>query len=74
MGTRKVSDRGTIKIETRRVFLSTALAGWNVGLKARSDGHWEVYFAQLLVGMIEPQTEAFVPSQSGRAIEAPAAA
>ena len=74
MRTRKVSERGAIKMEARRVFLSTALAGWNVGIKARSDGSWEVYFAQLLVGTIEAQIEAFIPSQSGRAIEARAAA
>ena len=74
MRTRKVSERGAIKMEARRVFLSTALAGWKVGIKARSDGCWEVYFAQLLVGTLEAQTEAFIPSQSGRAIEARAAA
>ena len=64
MATRRVGHRGTVRMEGRRVFLTTALAGWNVGLKPAKDGLWEVYFAKLLIGHIEPKSEVFIRNQT----------
>ena len=63
MATRRVANRGVIRLEGKRVFLSTALKGWNVGLKPKADGLWEVYFAKLLIGHIEPRSEVFIRNQ-----------
>ena len=57
---RRVGSRGNIRIEGKQVFLTTALTGWNVGLKPVADGLWEVYFAKLLIGHIEPLSEIFI--------------
>ena len=60
MATRRVGSRGNIRIEGKQVFLTTALTGWNVGLKPAAEGLWEVYFAKLLIGHIEPLSEIFI--------------
>lgn len=73
MATRRVANRGEIRLEGKRVFLSTALKGWNVGLKPTADGLWEVYFAKLLIGHIEPRSEVFIRNQS-TPVELPKAA
>jgi hypothetical protein len=56
----RVRASGTIHYEGAPIFLSTALAGWDVGLRTGDTETVEVYFAQLLLGHIEPQTQAFV--------------
>jgi putative transposase len=72
MGTRKVTSRGVIRYEGQPIFLSQALAGWEVGLRCRSIGTLEVYFAQLLLGLLEADTAAFIPVTQTKA--APASA
>jgi putative transposase len=74
MATRKVCNRGMICIQGVRLFVSYALRGWNVGLKPGSHGRWQVYFAQLLIGMIELETEAFIPATNHPSPEMKAAA
>ena len=71
METRKVNGlSGTIGFRAERIMLSTALAGWNVGLAEQSDGLVEVWFASLLLGQIDPKTGSFrasVPARAGAA-------
>jgi len=43
------------------IFLSTALRGWDVGLKALKDGTLEVYFARLLLEHLDPETASLIP-------------
>jgi len=50
MCTRRVSNKGTIRIEGQRLFLSTSLAGWSVGLKPIAEDVMEVWFGRLLLG------------------------
>jgi hypothetical protein len=50
-----------IGYQGERIFLTHALARWDVGLRPRSDGSLDVFFARLLLGQIEPQTAAFIP-------------
>lgn len=61
MATRRVKTAGAICYEHRRIFISQALAGWNLGLRYRSEEQTEVYFAQLLLGILELPTAAFIP-------------
>lgn len=49
--TRRVKSSGFICFEKELIFLSSALSGWDVGLKALRDGTLEVYFAKLLRGI-----------------------
>ena len=51
MSTRKVNGSGKIRHEGEAVFVSQALAGWDVGLATREDGNLDVYFARLLLGV-----------------------
>lgn len=58
---RRVKTAGAICYEHRRIFISQALAGWDVGLRYHSEERMEVYFAQLLLGVLEMPTAAFIP-------------
>jgi putative transposase len=61
MSTRRVQRRGQILYECQPIFLSASLGGWDVGLRAAGERGLEVYFANLLLGVLEPETAAFVP-------------
>ena len=58
---------GTIHYESEKIMLSASLSGWTVGLSPREgDGLVEVWFANLLLGHIDPQTSSFASAQSAR--------
>ena len=61
MATRRVKKAGAIYYEDQRIFISQALAGWDLGLRYRTEEVIEVYFAQLLLGVLETPTAAFIP-------------
>jgi transposase InsO family protein len=61
MATRRVKTVGAICYQDQRIFISQALAGWDLGLRYRSEELMEVYFAQLLLGVLEMPTAAFIP-------------
>lgn len=60
--TRRVKRTGEICFENQLVFLSRALHGGDVGLKPLRNGTLEVYFARLLMGHLNPETDSFVPT------------
>jgi putative transposase len=60
MCTRRVCRHGTIKVEGARLFLSTSLAGWSVGLKPIAAEHLEVWFGRLLLGEVDLATSSFI--------------
>ncbi len=62
---RKISRRGLLKWKSRSIFISEALAGWSVGLSPREDGLIDLYFANLLLGQLEPATHSFQRAASG---------
>jgi len=64
MAARKVNKAGMISHEGNSIFLSQSLAGWHVGLRHRSEGLFDVYFSQLLVGTLEAETAAFIPASN----------
>ena len=41
------------------MILSTTLAGWSVGLNPLPEGLIEVWFAELMIGHIDPETSSF---------------
>lgn len=59
MSARRVHSRGWISYEGEMIGVSTALGGWSVGLSPRPDGLVEVWFANLLVGHVDPKTSSF---------------
>ena len=73
METRKVTPlSGMIGFRSEKIKLSTALAGWNVGLAEQADGLVEVWFASLLLGHIDPATSSFRASVPARGAAAAA--
>jgi putative transposase len=58
MLSRRVSE-WIYSLERPSLFLSQSLTGWNVGLKSSEIGPIEVWFAQLLLGHIDPLTNTF---------------
>lgn len=59
---------GVVQYRKRRVMISTALAGWNVGLKPGEDGLVEVWFGRVLLGHMDPERESFQEAVSGRVV------
>jgi putative transposase len=59
MTVRRVQKTGTIRYEGEFIAISVALQGWSVGLSPRPDGLIEVWFAELLVGHLDPKTSSF---------------
>jgi hypothetical protein len=57
---RQVGNRGHIKIENRMIFVTSALAGWNVGLKRSGQDTYALYFARLCLGTLDLPREAFI--------------
>lgn len=68
--TRKVTTTGTIRWQGSMLGISTALAGWNVGLDPGPGGMVDVYFARLLIGQIDEQAAAFKPASGAAAHKA----
>jgi hypothetical protein len=60
MCTRRVSQHGLIRVDRQRLFLSTSLAGWSVGLKPIAEDLLEVWFGLLLLGQIDLATSNFI--------------
>jgi transposase InsO family protein len=57
---RRVSKDGLIKLDGELLFLSTALAGWSVGLKPIDSELMEVWFGRLLLGQVDLTTSSFI--------------
>lgn len=60
MAVRRVRSNGTISWKAKALSISCSLAGWNVGLKTNAQQEIEVWFAQLLLGWIEPSQANFI--------------
>jgi putative transposase len=60
MCVRRVSADGLIKLDGQPLFLSTALAGWSVGLKPVASDLMEVWFGRLLLGQVDLATSSFI--------------
>ena len=51
---RYVKSGGEFNFCGRLYFLSEALSGYNIGLKPIASGKFEIFWGQLLVGLLEP--------------------
>lgn len=58
---RRVADTGVIYWHQRRIFVTQVLAGLEVGLHPVSAIHYDVHFADYLLGTIDLQACAFTP-------------
>jgi putative transposase len=56
---RKVSSTGSVAIEGVKVRVSSAIAGWHVGLKPSAPEGYLVWFGPLCLGALDLRTEAF---------------
>jgi len=65
MMARRVNKTGCIAMQGRRILISTALAGWSVGLRPIAADSYEVHFARLRLGEIELSTASFLRAASG---------
>lgn len=65
--TRLVDTTGRITVPqtSERVFLSTVLAGENVGLDMDGEDLWRVTFKELDLGFVDTKTNTFSPSEKG---------
>jgi len=59
MESRRVVKHGCISWAKHRIFISTALADWSVGLEPKEAGQWNVWFGRLLLGQLEERTLSF---------------
>src|ERR1700680_3359823 len=62
MVSRLVDKNGKLSWKDQRVFLTSSLAGWQVGLQGTEKGQLEVWFARLLLGHLDPLNATFVRS------------
>jgi transposase InsO family protein len=56
---RKADKRGAIKFSNRRIAVSLAVAGWEVGLKATGAQSYSVWFGPLCLGELDMASESF---------------
>src|SRR5262249_42600209 len=59
MVSRKVHSLGYIHWQKQRVAISAALAGWSVGLEARGQSKYDVWFGRLLLGQFDESSASF---------------
>lgn len=69
MATRIIDKHGDLKWRSMDYFLSEALRGERVGLKAQGKGLYEVRFGDYMLGLVDEKRGTFTPRQEGR--EAP---
>jgi putative transposase len=60
MCARRVRSDGMIKLDGQPLFLTTALAGWSVGLKPIAPDLMETWFGRLLLGQVDLATSSFI--------------
>ena len=66
IATRRVSGgTGQIMYDWVKIFITTAVGGWSVGLKPQEDGMIEVWFSRLLLGHIDPAGSSFLAARTG---------
>ena len=53
---RRVNESGCIRWKEHSLFISQSLSGWNLGLKSTQNQKIQLWFAQLLLGHLDPAT------------------
>ena len=73
MERRRVMKGGRVVWAGQPVFISSALVGWDLGLRPCAADRWEIYFASLRLGELEPSTASFMAAPWRGHEEAPEA-
>ena len=60
MATRLVDKNRKLSWKEQRVFLTSSLAGWQVGLQGTQKDPLEVWFGRLLLGHLDPLNASFL--------------
>ena len=68
MAARKVQQGGKISWGAQKIFISTALRGWSLGVESRHPQRCNVWFGRLLLGQLEPATGSFVRTEATPAV------
>jgi putative transposase len=66
MQARRVAQCGNISWHDQHIFISTALAGWSVGLELCGQPTYNVYFGRLLLGQLDETCASFTPCTVAR--------
>ena len=64
--TRRINHKGCLQWRKELIFVSSAIASWSVGPCPRSDNLFDVNFANLLLGQLEPATRSFIRALAAR--------
>jgi putative transposase len=64
MGARRVHGRGYISLPKQRVFVSSALTGWSVGVEPVQGEQTNLWFGRLLLGQLDERTYGFTRAES----------
>ena len=59
LAARRVNKAGELAWQDTRVFISTALAGWSVGVEPSGESKAQVYFGRLKLGALDVSTASF---------------
>lgn len=65
MAARRVHKKGYIQWRDQHVRLSSALAGWSVGLESTSERKYNVWFGRLLLGELDEPSASFRGAEGG---------
>lgn len=69
---RKANHAGDVKLHNRRINVTSALRGYELGLEPHAADRWAVWFCQLRLGEIELSTHKFYPTATANTVTAPA--
>jgi hypothetical protein len=64
MAARKVHQDGKISWGAQRIFITTALRGWSLGVESRDRERCNLWFGRLLLGQLEPATGSFLRTEA----------
>ena len=64
METRRVVQCGKICWRHQDIFISSALAGWSVGMEPCGQAKYNVYFGRLLLGQLDETCASFTQSMA----------
>jgi putative transposase len=67
MGMRRVHKNGYIGWKGQRVFVSSPLAGWSVGLEPLKAAQCNIWFGRLLLGQLDERTAGFTRAEGSLA-------
>lgn len=59
---RKASSTGSVRLENHHLYISLAVAGWELGFKPTGTDHYSVWFGPLCLGEVDLEADVFRPA------------